>query len=66
VVTAGIPYHLLAAEVHLRPLLVELGAGVPTRAFVLAERDFADLDEAVQRWIGPAGSQLRRALPQRV
>ena len=66
VVTAGIPHHLLAGEVHLRPLLVELGAWVPTRAFVLAERDFPELEAAVERWIGPAGSQLRRALPQRV
>ena len=31
------PDHLLAVDVHLRPLLVELGAAVPTRAVALLE-----------------------------
>ena len=32
VMTGAAPIHALAPEVHLRPLLVELGASVPTRA----------------------------------
>jgi FMN reductase len=64
VVTAGIAHHLLAAEVHLRPLLVELGADVPTRAFVLAETDFLEVDKAIARWWGSVGVQLRRSLRQ--
>ena len=66
VVTAGFAGQLLAAEVHLRPLLVEVGAAVPTRAFVLTEAEFADVDAAVTRWLTVAEPQLRRALPQRV
>jgi FMN reductase len=33
------PHHALAPEVHLRPVLVELGAAVPTPALYLLDRD---------------------------
>ena len=36
------PDHLLAVDVHLRPLLVELGAAVPTRAVALLEEQLTD------------------------
>ncbi|MDX6246255.1 MAG: reductase [Frankiales bacterium] len=65
-VTAGFAGQLLAAEVHLRPLLVEVGAAVPTRAFVLTEAEFSEVDGAVSRWLTAAEPMLRRALPQRV
>lgn len=58
---AGNPVHLLAAEVHLRPLLVELGAQVPTRALVLAESQLADLDDALDTWFAEEGPVLARA-----
>lgn len=42
--------HALAPEVGLRPLLVELGASVPTRGLYLAEASLASLDELVGAW----------------
>ncbi|WP_020576331.1 NADPH-dependent FMN reductase [Actinopolymorpha alba] len=45
------PIHRLVADVHLRPLLVELGATVPTRAFALEESHLATLDDEVARWL---------------
>jgi FMN reductase len=65
-VTAGFSGQLLAAEVHLRPLLVEVGASVPSRAFVLTEAEFPEVDGAIARWLSAAEPMLRRALPQRV
>jgi FMN reductase len=37
VMTGGWPGHLLAVEVHLRPVLVELGATVPARGLYVTE-----------------------------
>src|SRR4051794_17035300 len=34
---AGAPIHHLVADVHLRPVLVELGASTPTSAFTVTE-----------------------------
>lgn len=62
VVVSGNPAHALVGEVHLHPLLVELGATVPTRAFTVTEADLADLDPAVDRWLERAAEPLRRAL----
>jgi FMN reductase len=45
------PAHRLAADVHLRPLLVELGASVPTRAFAIEEGALGDLDTALAGWL---------------
>lgn len=59
---AGNPVHLLAAEVHLRPLLVELGARVPTRALVLTEAQLEDLHGVISRWLATEGSTLVSAL----
>lgn len=56
---AGQAGHLLAAEVHLRPLLVELGATVPTRAFTLEEAQLGSLDELVLAWIESEGTKLK-------
>ena len=42
------PHHALAGDVHLRPLLVELGAGVPTAGVVVTE---SDLDAGPDRWV---------------
>jgi FMN reductase len=60
--TGAAPIHLLAVEVHLRPLLVELGAAVPTRGLYVTEPDFADLSAPLARWSDPALPLLRRAL----
>jgi FMN reductase len=62
VVVSGSPAHSLAGEVHLRPLLVELGASVPTRALAVTESQLGDLDAVVDRWFGAAGPLLAPAV----
>jgi FMN reductase len=61
VMTAGGPRHALAADVHLRPLLLELGAHTPTAALVVLEEELAKLDEVVAAWAATAGPLLRRS-----
>jgi len=61
-VVSGNAAHALVGEVHLRPLLVELGATVPTRSLTVTEADLADLDPAVDRWLEKAAAPLERAL----
>ncbi|SDK55238.1 FMN reductase [Nonomuraea maritima] len=46
----GDPRHALAVEVHLRPLLVELGALVPTPGLALVEADLPRLQELLEPW----------------
>ena len=60
--TGGWPGHLLAVEVHLRPVLVELGATVPARGLYVTEPEFDDLDAAVGGWAETAVPLIRRAL----
>jgi FMN reductase len=62
VMTGAWAGHLLAAEVHLRPLLVELGASVPIRALYVTEPQLADLEKVVASWADTALPPLRRAL----
>jgi FMN reductase len=51
VMTAGSPLHGLAIDFALRPLLVELGASVPSRGlFFLVPSQMPDLDDVVERW----------------
>ena len=52
--TGGWPGHLLAVEVHLRPVLVELGAIVPSRGLYVTEPELANLDAAVAAWSATA------------
>jgi FMN reductase len=44
------PEHRLAVDLHLRPLLVELGATVPTPALAVLESDLVRLDDVVRPW----------------
>jgi FMN reductase len=46
----GSPRHALAVEVHLRPLLVELGATVPTPGLAVVESDLGRIDEVLAEW----------------
>jgi FMN reductase len=62
VMTGGWPGHLLAVEVHLRPVLVELGATVPARGLYVTEPEFASLDVPLARWAESAVPLIRRAL----
>jgi FMN reductase len=54
--------HALAVEVHLRPVLVELGATLPTRGLYVTEDQFDALDEIVRAWLLHAGPRLRSAV----
>jgi FMN reductase len=54
--------HTLAVEVHLRPVLVELGALLPTRGLFVLESDLAHLDDIVGAWAADAAPALRRTL----
>jgi FMN reductase len=49
--------HALAVEVHFRPLLVELGAFVPTPGLALLESELPG-GERLTQWADQVGPQL--------
>jgi len=61
-IVSAAPTHALVGEVHLRPVLVELGATVPTRTLSVLDADLADLRPAVDRWWQRAQRPLLRAV----
>jgi FMN reductase len=62
VMTGGWVGHALAVEVHLRPVLIELGAVVPARGLYITEPEFGDLPAVVERWAATAVPLIRTAL----
>lgn len=50
VMVGASPAHALAPEVHLRPLLVELGASVPSRGLYVLEDQVDDLGPVIEPW----------------
>ena len=60
--TGAAPIHALAPEVFLRPLLIELGASVPSRGLFVTEDRFECLDEVVADWALQARPVIDRAL----
>ena len=62
VMTGSWPGHLLSVEVHLRPVLVELGAVVPARGLYVTEPEFADLGSAVGTWAETAVPLITRSV----
>ncbi|GAA0985872.1 NAD(P)H-dependent oxidoreductase [Acrocarpospora macrocephala] len=62
VMLAADPRHALAGEVHLKPVLSELGASCPTSAVFLHEDRFDD-PAALDAWLPAARRQLRSLLP---
>jgi FMN reductase len=56
------PLHALAVDVHLRPLLVELGASVPAPGLAVLESELDKLDRVLDRWT----SQVTEALGRQV
>jgi FMN reductase len=62
VMTGGRDTHALAVEHALRPLLVEIGASVPTRGLYVVESDLEDPAVPVKAWLDEAGDVLARAL----
>lgn len=63
VVVSASPAHALAGEVHLRPVLVELGAVVPARTFAVTEDQLADVGLLLDAWAGRWAETLGRAVP---
>lgn len=55
--------HALVGEVHLRPLLVELGATVPSRALTLTEAQLGDPSALIDAWAASATEPIARAVP---
>jgi FMN reductase len=50
VMSGGSPFHSLAPDMTLRPLLVELGAITPTRSLYFMTSQLAELDTVVGAW----------------
>jgi FMN reductase len=50
VMTGGSPTHAMAVDTALRPLLVELGASVPTRGLFFVMAQMAELESVVDEW----------------
>ena len=62
VMTGAGAHHALAVEVHLRPVLVELGATIPCRGLYVTEGELAEAGVPITTWLRVAGPQLRRAV----
>ena len=62
VMLGAAPQHALAVETHFRPLLVELGASVPSRGLYVLEAQLDDLDAVLVDFMSGAGPLLGRAL----
>ncbi len=62
VMTGALALHALAPEVHLRPLLVELGASVPSRSLYVTEPELPELYRVVGAWAVAAVPRLAAAL----
>ncbi|MGW0810203.1 NADPH-dependent FMN reductase [Nonomuraea sp. NPDC002799] len=60
----GDPKHSLAVEVHLRPLLVELGAIVPTPGLALLEAQIPALEEHLDVWADRVAPQVAAVLAE--
>jgi FMN reductase len=60
--TGAAPEHALAVDLHLRALLVELGASLPTRGLYVLEQQFSDADAVIDPWADVASPLIARAL----
>ncbi|MBO1901346.1 NAD(P)H-dependent oxidoreductase [Leucobacter weissii] len=60
VFTIGSDAHALAVEFTLRPLLVELGASVPTRGLAFPTSRFEEREAVIDEWLSAQGRHLAR------
>ncbi|MCL1869658.1 MAG: NAD(P)H-dependent oxidoreductase [Promicromonosporaceae bacterium] len=60
-VVSASPAHSAAGDVHLLPLLAELGADVPASALALLEPDLPDAAAAADRWVDAVRTAAVRA-----
>ena len=56
-----LPQHTLAVDVHLRPLLTELGAAVPAPGLAFLESDLDRAAEVLDPWAARVAAALGRA-----
>jgi len=61
VLTIGAPTHALAVETTLRPLLVELGASVPTRGLAFAASAVEDRATIIGDWVASEWPRISHA-----
>jgi FMN reductase len=66
VMVAAAAIHGLAGEIHLRPVLVELSAIVPTRTFFVLESQLGELPAAVGKWLSGAEGPLLSSISNRI
>jgi FMN reductase len=62
VMVGATPSHSLAVDVHLRPLLVELGASVPSRGVYVTEGDLGGVADLAAECASHAGPLLGSSL----
>ena len=62
VMTGGDLTHALAVETSLRPLLVELGASVPSRGLYFVASRIEEVSTLVDEWVEANGAPVIRAL----
>jgi FMN reductase len=62
VMVGGVANHALSVEVHLRPLLVEIGASVPTRGLYVLDNELDELPSLLDAWLVEAEPLLRAAV----
>lgn len=60
--TGGSTTHALAVDVHLTPVLLEIGASCPARGLFLAGTDVDEPVPAIERWLEHATPAWTRAL----
>ncbi|MGP4099582.1 NADPH-dependent FMN reductase [Nonomuraea sp. KM90] len=65
VLVMGDAKHALAVEVHLRPLLVELGATVPTPGLAVLESELPRLAEVLAVWADRVAPQAASVIEDR-
>jgi FMN reductase len=63
VMTAGSPTHAMSIDAMLRPLLVELGASVPTAGLFFLMSQMGELEHVVDDWAATNLSRLGRLGP---
>jgi FMN reductase len=64
ILLGGAADHRLAVDVHLTPLLLELGASIPVRGLFVLESDVPDFPQAAAAWVGAHGAALLALSPR--
>ena len=62
--TGGGPTHALAVEVHLRPVLVEIGARIPSAGLYVWGEQVDDPSAAIEAWWATEADVVVRAVDQ--